>query len=123
MSELQTTNPSFIVDMREIVLSARNNAIRSVEHVRKMMYWHLGERIFVEEQRGKDRAKYGEYLIRDISKKLEKEFGSGFTYTQLTRARKFYRLYPNVNDIRPQLNWYQYRTLICSTTKADTYGR
>ena len=77
-----------------------------------MMYWHLGERIFVEEQRGQDRAEYGEYLIRDISKELENEFGSGFTYTQLTRARKFYRLYPNVDDVRPQLNWSQYRMLI-----------
>ena len=31
---------------------------------------------------------------------------------QLERARKFYRVYPNVNDVRPQLNWSQYRQLI-----------
>ena len=90
MSELRTSNPGFLADMREIVLSSRNNAVRSVEYVRKMMYWHLGERIFVEEQRGQDRAEYGEYIIRDISKELEIEFGSGFTYTQLTRARFVY---------------------------------
>ena len=112
MSELRTINPGFLAEMREIVLDARNNAVRSVEYVRKMMYWYLDERIFVEEQRGKDRAEYGEFLIRNISKELESEFGSGFTYTQLTRARKFYRLYPNANDVRPQLNWSQYRMLI-----------
>jgi len=43
-----------------------------------MMYWRLGERIFVEEQRGQDRAEYGEYLIRNLSRDLEAEFGSGF---------------------------------------------
>ena len=31
---------------------------------------------------------------------------------QLERARKFYRVYPNANDVRPQLNWSQYRQLI-----------
>jgi len=29
------------------------------------MYWHLGQRIFVEEQQGKERADYGTYLIKD----------------------------------------------------------
>lgn len=98
--------------MREIILVARNNAVRSVEFNRMMMYWHLGERIFVEEQRGKDRAEYGEYLIRDLSKDLEAEFGSGFSMRQLERARKFYRTYPTVASLRPQLNWSQYRLLI-----------
>ena len=112
MGDLQVKYTSFYNDIREIILSARSNAVRSVEFTRMMMYWHLGERIFIEEQCGQDRAGYGEYLIRDLSKELENEFGSGFSYTQLTRARKFYRVYPNVNDVRPQLNWSQYRQLI-----------
>ena len=112
MGDLQTTHPAFYNDMREIILSARRNAVRSVEYARLMMYWHMGERIFVEEQRGQDRAEYGEYLIRDLSKELEAEFGSGFSMRQLERARKFYRVYPTVNEIRPQLNWSQYRRLI-----------
>ena len=76
------------------------------------MYWQLGERIFVEEQRGEDRAKYGEYLIKNLAKDLESEFGSGFTYRQLAYCRQFYRTYPIVNAVRSQLNWYQYRLLI-----------
>jgi len=76
------------------------------------MYWQLGERIFVEEQRGEDRAKYGEYLIKNLAKDLESEFGSGFTYRQLAYCRQFYRTYPIVNAVRAQLNWYQYRLLI-----------
>ena len=112
MSDLQTINSTFYADMKGIILNARNNAVRSVEYTRMMMYWHLGERIFVEEQSGRDRAEYGEYLIHTLSKELESEFGSGFSARQLERARKFYRLYPTVTAVRPQLNWSQYRLLI-----------
>jgi len=120
MNELQMMNSVFYEDMRSIIINAQNNAVRGVEFERMMMYWRLGERIFIEEQRGQERAEYGEYLIKNLTKKLESEFGSGFTYTQLTRARKFYRLYPNINDVRPQLNWSQYRLLIAIS---DDYKR
>ncbi|MEA1911424.1 MAG: hypothetical protein U9N32_07095 [Spirochaetota bacterium] len=41
---------SFISDIKKIIGSARNEAIRSVEFYRVQMYWMLGERIFNEEQ-------------------------------------------------------------------------
>jgi predicted nuclease of restriction endonuclease-like (RecB) superfamily len=76
------------------------------------MYWRIGERTFVEEQRGEERAKYGEQILKNLAVNLEKEFGSGFSYRQLAYARKFYRVYPIVNALRSQLNWSQYRLLI-----------
>ena len=76
------------------------------------MYWHIGRRIFEEEQLGKDRADYGTYLIKNLAKQLEPEYGSGFSYRQLAFCRQFYRLYPIVNALRSQLNWTQYRLLI-----------
>ena len=100
MSELTATNPGFLSDMRNIIIEAQNNAVRSVEYARMMMYWHLGERTFVEEQRGQDRAEYGSYLTKGIAAYLEAEFGSGFSVRQLELCRQFYRTYPNANDIR-----------------------
>lgn len=76
------------------------------------MYWKLGERIFIEEQKGQDRAEYGAYLLQNIAMEIEKEFGSGFSVRQLERARQFYRTYPIATALRTQLNWYQYRLLI-----------
>ena len=76
------------------------------------MYWKLGERIFIEEQKGKDRAEYGAYLLQNVALEIEKEFGSGFSVRQLERARQFYRTYPIATALRTQLNWYQYRLLI-----------
>lgn len=55
MGEMKNINQTFYTDIREIIINARENAIRGVEYMRLMMYWRLGERIFIEEQRGQDR--------------------------------------------------------------------
>jgi len=86
--------------------------VRSVEFHRVEMYWKLGERIFEEEQQGKERADYGTYLIRNLAIELEPEFGSGFSVRTLEQSRQFYRAFPIANALRSQLNWTQYRTLL-----------
>lgn len=99
-------------DARRIIETARTNAVRSVDFCRVQMYWHLGQRIFEEEQQGKERADYGTYLIRNLAHQLEPEYGSGFGIRQLERARQFYRVYPIASTVRTQLNWSQYKLLI-----------
>ncbi len=102
----------FVSDIRQIITAAQTNAVRSVDFCRVQMYWHLGQRILEEEQQGKSRADYGSYLIRNLAKQLEPEFGSGFGVRPLELARQFYREYPIANALRSQLNWTQYRLLI-----------
>lgn len=102
----------FVTDIRQIINNARANAVRSVDFCRVQMYWHLGKRILEEEQQGKARAEYGTYLIRNLAKAIEPEYGSGFGVRQLEQARQFYRIYPIANTLRSQLNWSQYRRLI-----------
>lgn len=103
---------SLYTDARQIIETARNKAVRSVDFCRVQMYWHLGKRIFEEEQQGKERADYGTYLIKNLAKRLEPEYGSGFGIRQLERARQFYRVYPIASAVRTQLNWSQYKLLI-----------
>lgn len=104
--------PAFIQDIKTIIGQARINAVRSVEFHRVEMYWKMGERIFTEEQHGKKRADYGSYLIRNLAKQLEPEYGSGFSPRQLERCRQFYRTYPITSTLRTQFNWSQYKLLI-----------
>lgn len=99
-------------DVKRIIDTARSNAVRSVDFCRVQMYWHIGQRIFEEEQQGKERADYGKYLIKGLARTLEPEYGSGFTVRQLERSRQFYRLYPIASTLRTQLNWSQYKMLI-----------
>ncbi len=113
----------FLGDVRTIITTAQQNAVRSVEFYRVEMYWKLGERVFVEEQGQKERADYGSYLISNLAIELEKEFGSGFSKRQLELSRQFYRIFPIANTLRSQLNWYQYRLLIriSDETKREYY--
>ena len=112
MSEIWKKEDTFLNDIRGIINSAKQNAVRSVDFCRVQMYWHMGKRIFEEEQQGKDRADYGAYLIKNLAKQLEPEYGSGFSVRQLAFCRQFYRIYPIANALRSQLNWTQYRMLI-----------
>jgi len=102
----------FVSDIRNIITTSRNEAIRSVDFERVRMYWKLGERIVVEEQAGKERAAYGTFLLHNLANKIETEFGSGFSYRQLAFCRQFYRAYPIMNALRSQFNWSQYRLLL-----------
>lgn len=103
---------SFLKEIKTIINSAQASSVRSVEFHRVEMYWKLGERIFTEEQQGKERAEYGSYLIKSLAEQLEPEYGSGFTVRQLERCRQFYRIYRIASALRSQLNWSQYKMLI-----------
>ena len=107
MKEMQDFNGLYN-EVREIITSARQNAVRSVDFSRVQMYWKIGRRIQEEEQKGKERADYGAYLLKNLAKKLEPEYGSGFSYRQLQFCRQFYRMYPIANAVRSQFNWTQY---------------
>ena len=111
MKEIQDINGLY-QEVREIITSARQNAVRSVDFCRVQMYWQIGRRILEEEQKGKERADYGSYLLKNLAKKLEPEYGSGFSVRQLEMCRQFYRIYPIANTLYSQLNWSQYKLLI-----------
>jgi len=105
-------NQSIIADIKAIIAQSKDSAIRAVDHQRTLMYWHIGKRIFEEEQEGKDRADYGKYLTQFIAQELEPEFGSGFSVRQIELFRQFYRTFPITNTLYSQLSWSQYKLLI-----------
>jgi len=112
-----------IKEIHSIIENARASAIRSVDFERTRMYWKLGQKIFEEEQGGKDRAEYGKYLIRALSMVLQPRFGAGFSVRQLERYRQFYRMFPIASSLRTQLSWTHYKTLISieHSDKRDFY--
>lgn len=102
----------FLAEIQHIIAASKEAAIRSVDHHRVLMYWHLGQKIFEEEQGGKDRAGYGEALIKLLAESLEPVYDSSFSFRQLNLFRQFYRTFPIVNALRSQFSWTHYRMLI-----------
>jgi predicted nuclease of restriction endonuclease-like (RecB) superfamily len=103
---------SLVEEILGIISASQARAIRSVDTERVLMYWQIGKVVFEEEQQGKDRAGYGDFLISKLSEVLVSHYGTGFSYRQLNSFRQFYRIFPIVNALRSQLSWTHYRTLI-----------
>jgi hypothetical protein len=103
---------NIIHEIKSLIAKAKESAIRLVDHHRTVMYWHISERIFNEEQQGKDHADYGNYLIKYLSEQLQPEFGSSFSYRELHRYRQFYRIFPIASSLRTQLSWTHYKLLL-----------
>jgi len=90
-----TISETFISDMRSILLNSRETAFRRVNEAMIIANWQAGKRIVEEEQGGKERAKYGSHLIKELSKKLTGEFGNGFSVANLKNFRHFYLTFPD----------------------------
>ena len=59
----------------------------------------LGEKIEAES------VEYGDYLLKNLSKELTKEFGKGFTITNLKYMRQFYLAFSKGHTLCDQLSW------------------
>jgi hypothetical protein len=78
-------------------------------------YWKIGQRIVEEEQQGRQRADYGDFLNRELFRRLGDEFGKGFSVANLKNFRQFYVTFPGFNKsyaLRNQLTWSHYRLIM-----------
>jgi hypothetical protein len=98
--------------IRDVLNDARTATWQAVNTTMVAAYWQIGKIIVEKEQQGKERAKYGENLIKNLSSRLLKEFGKGFDYSTLTRMRSFYLAYPNFAAVRQELSWKHYELLM-----------
>lgn len=103
---------NLLIEIRQIIASARTHVARSVNHAMTLMYWHIGQVIVDEEQQGNERAGYKEYLLKNLSKHLVSEFGEGFSKRQLELFRQLYLTFPIANALSSQLTWTHYKFLM-----------
>ncbi len=99
-------------EIKETLLHSRDHAYNAVNFAIVQAYWQIGRIIVEHEQNGSLRAEYGKAVLQEISEKLQREFGSGFSVRNLQQMKKFYVLFPNTNALRSQLTWTHYRALL-----------
>jgi len=105
-------NDDIYLKIKNILQSARDNVYRHINFVMVEAYWHIGKQIVEDEQRGKDRAEYGAYLIKELSSRLTKDFGKGFSQRNLRNMRQFYVYFPIWQTVSAQLSWSHYILLL-----------
>jgi predicted nuclease of restriction endonuclease-like (RecB) superfamily len=78
----------------ELLDAARHTSARAVNALMSAAYWEIGRRIVEFEQKGRERAAYGQELLERLSLDLTKRFGRGFSRHNLARFRDFYAAFP-----------------------------
>ena len=101
----------FYNEIKSILVSARNKVYHTANFAMVEAYWNIGKKI-IEEQGGKDTAGYGQGLLQELSKQMTKDFGKGFTVTNLKYMRQFYLTFQNGHALRGELSWTHYRSLM-----------
>ena len=93
---------------------SRESIISSVNSTMTKTYYLIGKWFVEEEQNGNERAEYGKNLIKELSEKLLKKFGKGFSERNLEQMRMFYIKYSKSQTLSTEfkLNWSHYLVLI-----------
>ncbi|WP_338951326.1 DUF1016 N-terminal domain-containing protein [Fusobacterium nucleatum] len=102
---------SIYKEIKSILEQARNKVYKVANSIMVQAYWNIG-RVIVEKQGGNNKAEYGAALIKNLSKKMTKEFGKGFTTTNLKYMRQFYLTFQKSHALSDQLSWTHYRLLM-----------
>ena len=101
-------------EIHDLLHKARQNIISNVNSTMTKTYFLIEKRIVEEEQDSNKRAEYGKNLIKTLSKKLTKEFGKGFSETNLEQMRKFFKVYGISQTLSEEfrLSWSHYLILM-----------
>lgn len=85
----------YIQEIKTLLAQARQKTYQAINSMMVETYWKIGEKIVLEEQNGKNRANYGEAVLKTLSVELSAEFGKGFSYANLYNMKQFYQTYPD----------------------------
>ena len=76
-----------------LLIKAKNQIVYHVNITMVLTYYEMGRIIVEDEQKGKYRAEYSKKVLEHLSRQLTKEFGKGYSTSNLEYIRKFYSVY------------------------------
>ena len=77
-----------------------------INNVKLAMNYNIGKELA---EAGKH---YGEGIVKKYAKELTKEFGKGYTYSELNRMIKYYVMVQKLGPVAPILTWSHYLKLL-----------
>lgn len=105
---------SLLPDLRQLILTAREQVARAIDSRLVLLYWEIGHRIRQDVLREK-RAGYGERIVATLSQQLSAEFGSGWSRFNLTRMLQFAERFNDhriVATLSRQLGWSHFKEIL-----------
>jgi len=111
----QPLNTTFYSQIVELLQSARNKVVSTINQTMVLTYFEIGRKIVEEEQGGKKRADYGKKVIKELSKVLTKEFGKGFSERNIEQMRQFYLVYSKSQTVSAESDIQKSKTVSAKT--------
>lgn len=94
--EMHKEEQTFLDDLCILVSGARTKAFVSINYSLVERNWNIGRLIVEQEQQGNVRAEYGKRVMELASRRLTREFGKGFSITNIKNFRSFYLKFRNL---------------------------
>ncbi|MDR0847077.1 MAG: PDDEXK nuclease domain-containing protein [Lactobacillales bacterium] len=119
MNKIESNETEFFYNVARLINDARSHIVKTVNSTMVITYYEIGRRIVEKEQKGADRAEYGQKLIKGMSTYLTEHLGRGFSITNLKQMKKFYLIYSSnqkgqlLTDLfEPAISWTHYVQLM-----------
>lgn len=96
LAKIKNDYDSILSELSELLEQSRRMTARSVNAIMTATYWEIGRRIVEVEQKGEERAEYGEEFLARLADDLSKRFGRGFKKSNLYQMRSFFLTYQNI---------------------------
>ena len=102
---------AFYQGIAKLIINGKEKVKTAINLSMVYTYYEIGKQIFLEEQKGENRAKYGETIIENLSVRLSYEFGDGFSKENLKLMRRFYLVYKEDKIGEPLVTQFENHTL------------
>ncbi|GHV96374.1 hypothetical protein AGMMS50293_26940 [Spirochaetia bacterium] len=116
MNDIKPLN-TLVTQIKALMTQARAAVAQEVNAYNLKTYWEIGRIIVEYEQKGNVKAQYGTQLLKDLSKRLTQELGTGFSRSSLQNMRNFYLAYPICQTVSGKLSWSHYCELLIISDK------
>jgi len=106
-----TAMDKWIEEIKIIMTKARQRIAGDVNSVMLDTYWQLGKSIVENEQDGELKAQYGKRILAELSKRLTRELGRGYSKSNLYNMRDLYIAYPKFQMLSGKISWSHYNEI------------
>jgi len=114
MSQDLPSSNTLISEIRQLINETRVGVAIAVNASLTLLYWKIGQRLQTEILKG-ERAEYGKEILATLSQQLTQDYGSGFSYSMLTRMMQFAQAFPEqavVVALSQALSWSHFKELL-----------
>ena len=102
MNELQIREDALFERISALIDFAHNRVKTAIDTTMVYTYYGVGHYIVEDEQQGKQRAQYGQAVLKNLSARLTNKYGAGWSLPHLKNIRQFYLIYSKrLNTVYP----------------------